>query len=257
MVDPPNIAWDIEFWAGNPGFTVPVDGATIPSGPTNLGTQGGSFTFIGTPVWRTDIDGSGKPAIETVTNSEQVGIGRTSSSQTSISYAVVGRGLGLSDFDILDSAGDRILLDMSSGEWRIYNGVNHPSGVATDTDLHLFIVEFTANDVILDIDSSNIMTSTNFSSPHDPSSVYFGGSSSGSGHASGSQIAYVGFKNGALTTQEKSDLWAWYQEEYLGIGGATTQNIKMGDDIVTAIFIGDDPVIRVYQGDTLTLGEAP
>jgi len=214
MSMPLDIPWTACLWADQPGFATPADNAVIPADPADI--VGGTWSRgSGSAIrWQTDIAGSGKPAFRFPLDPDVLHKTPSYSDTSKLTAVVVGRPTTLTGADLIDGIGRR-LIDVSGGVWRMYAGSSVVTGTTADTSLHMFVGEFNAaGNETLSIDTVQVINAQS-GSEHN-GSLRIG--SSANGEHQGSEVAFVGFIDRMLTQQEKDDLWAWYQLDYLGIG---------------------------------------
>lgn len=216
---PPALPFDVEFWAEDPGFTIPNNGESLPAAVQNLGAEGGNFTTVGTPVWVSNIQ-NGRNAIEFVgpANAERLEHLRTLTPLAQRALVVVGKALGTSDADFMDTdttegGSGRSLFDVTGGFFRMFGGASTNVKTA-DTDVHLFIIEFSSTgDEYAHIDG--VTYGPGSAGDHIAGALtYIGGTPQGAGNADGVQIAYAALLPRYTTAQERADLLAWFAANY-------------------------------------------
>lgn len=212
--DPPDIAFELEFWTGDPTYTPPADGGTVTVAPNNLGTAGGTWTIGGTPTWRASAF-NGKPAVEFQGAGKRLSKGRSADAAIR-TFVAVARCMGTSDSDIWDTdTSGRSLFDASGGSWRFYSGSVGTIQTA-NTSLHLFIGEYSTASGTHKFWLDGTLVSSTINAGTQPAGVntYIAHMPNGAANADGTQIAYLGFIPRVLTAQERADLLAWAQSNY-------------------------------------------
>jgi hypothetical protein len=219
MAMPLDIPWKSGIWADQPGFSAPADGSPIPGAPSDFG---GNLISIGGVTWSTSIGNKGKPSFNFPNETSQMSVSPTWADVTTFTAVVVGQVTSSSGGDLLDGpSGFRHLLDSNGLRWRTFTGTTVVSAPPADTDMHFFILELST----LGVDTLYVDTVQFFSaeSGSDPNGTMIIGSSVNGGHF-GSKVAFVGFIDRTLTIQEKDDLWAWYQSDYVNYVGTTVSS---------------------------------
>jgi len=238
---PTDITWAEAFWADDPGFTPPADGANISAA---TGLMGGTWSInAGTPHWVANMAGTGKPAVQ-FSGAERL-MHTLASGLSNRTWVIVGRALGTSDADLVDgeipsSGGDgRVLFDSNGGDFRVYAG-NSVAVTNSDTGLHLFFVEFrpAANESLW-IDGT-LISSFDGGTQTGTTALVIGCGPSGGANSDGSQVAFAGMYSGLLTQDQRDDLLAWYQSHYGRL--TVTTDLIVHLDASTLTLANNDPV---------------
>jgi hypothetical protein len=219
MAMPLDIPWVGGVWADEPGFTPPADGAALPGIPTDLDGNVVSVTEV---TWATSIGGKDRPAFWFEVDNSRFAITPTYSDVNVMTAVVVGQITDpVAGGDLMDGpAPTRRLLDAEGGVWRTFAEGALVSGGTADTDMHLFILYFTTGgNETLEVDTVQVFNGNAGSATN--STIYIG--SSNNGFHFGSKIAFAGVIDRALTTQEKDDLWAWYQADYVNYSAVSSK----------------------------------
>lgn len=238
MVMPYDIPWLNAWWAEDRGGGPrPSEGGNSLESMPNIGSAGGSWSRGNIPLWTRNVGNTGKDAVVTSSGS-YYSIAAASSSERTV--VVIGRAKG-SDSDFFDSSPGRTLVDTSGGNFRTFVG-SVISGGAEDTDLHMFTVyaNNSSGSGTLSIDGG--LVGSGSVSMAGGTTLFIGDSGLGAGNVNGSEVAFVGYINRALTTPEKEDLLAWYLANYgeLPPFGAPVMTVAEPD--LTEITVNWNPV---------------
>lgn len=212
--DPLSISWTHAFWAEDPSWTPPSDGAALTSGWRNAGSHGGTATGTNTPTYRSSYTNlNSQPAIEFDGTNDQLVQNTTGISQPTHVFVVgwLDSTTGASP-TILDGWGARNLLrnlgptngvQMFAGTSQTFSG-----GVwgdfAMDALFNGASSECRVNGSALTIGGTvGTQGLTGIDIGWDGGSNFYKGA-----------IAFLGVKAGALTTQERADLLDWARSHY-------------------------------------------
>ena len=112
------------------------------------------------------------------------------------------------------TSGDRAVLSATSTSngWQIYNGAGVVGGTH-DSSAHLFVVTFTGTDT-LEVDGTEVASGDAGSHALTGINLFSNFTTTSSAFNSG-HIAFLGLKEGTLTSEEKSDLLAWSRSHYV------------------------------------------
>lgn len=206
------VPWTAAFWAEDPAVTAPANGAVLPT----TWNQPGTYTVtewarVGSPTYVSSWTG-GKPAVN-FDQGHRLTTEFAATSQGSVTVAVVGETTNANS-DLCDAnlGGSRLLLDRSSGDWRLYRGALINAG-AGDALPHLFIARyFNDGQDSLYVDGVAKITGQSVGNSAGKD-VYLGSSADNAEHVQ-SRVAFFGIVTGELTTTQRSNLLAWYQSHY-------------------------------------------
>lgn len=209
MAIPLDIPWVGGLWADQPGFSAPADGAASPL-PTDLDGNAVSQNQV---FWSTTIGGKSKPSWNFTTDESRFTITPAYVNPTFFTAVIVGQITSPLGADLLDGAGgQRHLIDSDGATWRTFSGALVSGGTA-DEDMHLFILEHNTDTGIAALEVDEVQVFSSNAGTDARGTVHIGSSDNGAHF--GSKIAFAGILDRALTIQEKDDLWAWYQSEYV------------------------------------------
>lgn len=234
MVMPLDIPWRYAWWADNiGGATRPAEGGNAPSPMPNLGSAAPTtWTRGNTPTWTRNMGSTGKDAAVFGTGNYYTVGGTTGYAERT--WVVIGRAKGTSDGDLVDTGSGRTLIDASGGSFRLFAGSVLSAGTANTTP-HLFIgyANSTSNTATIEIDGT--LMASGGASNVGGTSLYLGDSGLGSGNVQGSEVAFAGYIDRALTTTEKADLLAWANANYVPLPPFGAPTISTTSPTLTTI----------------------
>lgn len=218
--DPLSISWHTAFWAEDPDWTDPGDGNAVSqwddaSGNGRHATQG---TASVQPTYRAStaafnsnptVEFDGDDDLSTATFADITGeceyfiVGsRSDDDNTEFFVDGVTSGKRRGVFQIVGGGG--------TNWWAIYAGFTREGGSTPDTAPHALRAVFDGDDT-LHYDGTEIINDN--AGSDDLDGLYLGRGQGGGGRLVG-HIAFVGLKEGTLTSQERADLLSWAQSHY-------------------------------------------
>jgi hypothetical protein len=215
-----SIPWAAAFWASDPAVTPPANGAVIPSTWNQPGSYTATeWTRVQSPTFVASWQ-NGKPAINFpgTGGSTQHRLTTTfaATNQAQVTVAIIGETTSSESdlMDGIDSSADRLVLDRTGGQWRMYRGSNVVS-TTSDGLPHLFIARYFNDGAdTLTVDGVVKIGPASVGVANAGKTIAIGSTLNNQDHA-GSKVAFVGLVTGELTTQQRSDLLAWYQSYYI------------------------------------------
>jgi len=214
--DPLAIAWHTVFWAEDPNWTPPADGAAVAQWDDASGNahHASQATAANRPLYRASVAGlNNKPAVEFDGSNdfllsptfagitpEVVVVARLTTTAGSYGYWMDGR-----------VEGNRVVVGRNNtGKWEIAQLTIIDNGT-TDTLGHMFNARFAATDELY-IDNSLIISGN--AGTETLTGITVGSAINGASSWMPGQIAFLGVKSTALTAEERSDMLAWAQTHY-------------------------------------------
>lgn len=226
-IDPLSIGWAHAYWAEGPEFTALglADGAQVSSWPDEIGTSNlAQATAADRPLYRaTRADFCNKPVIDFVDDGDRMDVTWSSLAQPNEVVLIARKKSVQSGVEThtrvwMDSpSGNRHYLQSDQTTYSMFAGGSFVSGGTPDNELHFFDMLFDGASSFLAIDSVQVGTGN-------PGSQAMAGLRVSLNQASSTvqnpnlDVAFIGVKDTALTSQERADLYAWFLEHYVCLG---------------------------------------
>lgn len=219
MTNPPSLPYVSELWAETYSSGA-VDGQNMATSFNDM--IGLPCSVQGSPKYLANFASSGKPAFS-FPSQDAITFVPTFASTATVTAIIIGRLQNIAGADFLDHDGStdngahRLVVDSSGTQWRLYSGGTQPAGGATDLLPHLFVATFNISGAdTLEVDTVQVINADSGSNPPGDH-VSIGSTLPDNGGHHGSEVAFAGLVDRALTDTEKASVYSWYQQEYLGV----------------------------------------
>jgi hypothetical protein len=209
--DPLAIAWTSAYWAEDPGWTPPADGADIAdwrdAGTAGLDTDTTTTSY---PDYAASGLG-GKPCAIKPTSSAYLDADPFASPLSQPNTIVIVGQPHATDDDFFDSTPSRHLVDLTSGNLRLYAGATFNSGLAVSSSApHVMIAVFNGASSIAYVDNVASAAGNAGSNSLDRSRLFY----AAAGGRALTKMAFVGVYDGVLSEADRNDMEAWAADHY-------------------------------------------
>lgn len=210
------VSWTSAYWTEDPNWTPPADEAEITSIPDAITGTGNNLTAVGTgPTY--DANGlGGQPSMRrdsAVINNHYLA-GSAWSSALSQPFTIVGIVLaGSTGDDWSDTGGSpRTLLDVSSGNLRLYASGSYATSLSISTvNPSIIIAEFNGASSTAWVNGTNSGTGNAGTNGLNAPNLFL---TAAAASPTGGHIAFYGFYDDQLTSDERTGLQNWANSHY-------------------------------------------
>ena len=219
---PLDISWHAAFWAEDPNWTPPADGAAVSQWDDASGNGRHATQATGSkqPVYRASATKlNNQPAVQgdaaddALATASWTALSQPVTVASIFAYRTIGFGRGASMvFDGITSSNRQTAFHVgSNNDLAIFAGTAlTDTATVQDTDAHLWIATFDTTDT-LEEDGTTLLSGSAGSQTLTGITLF---SDFGQTARMDGWISFLGVKNGTLTAQEKADLRSWSQSHY-------------------------------------------